>query len=156
MWGKRSKQSGIGQQKAEIRDRLEECMDDVGFVPGTQKAYLREYDRFIIGAGAEAGETATRQDLHHYLAELKRTGASANTCSNASASLRFLIEQVRGETWEAPMSPLRRRMTEDMQLAGFSKKTQASYISSVDGLARYAGGHRCNWMRNRSASTSCP
>ena len=35
------------------------------------------------------------------------------------------------------MSPLRTRFLEDMQLHGFSPKTQACYVGAVRGLARY-------------------
>ena len=35
------------------------------------------------------------------------------------------------------MTELRRRMKEDLQLAGFSEKTQQSYLSAVRGLAKY-------------------
>jgi integrase/recombinase XerD len=35
------------------------------------------------------------------------------------------------------MTQLRRRMIEDMQLHGFSEKTQHCYAAAVKGLARY-------------------
>ncbi len=137
MSGKRSRKGRIDHRKSETRDRLEKRMGEVGFVPSTQKAYLREYDKFVASSGADAGKTATRKDARAYLAELKRGGASATIYSHAAAALRFLFEAVRDESWEPPVSPLRRRMIEDMQLARFSKKTQASYFRAVMGLALY-------------------
>jgi site-specific recombinase XerD len=50
--------------------------------------------------------------------------------------LRFYFQKVRHLEWE-PVSPLRRRMIEDMQLRGFAFKTQSSYVRSVVGLASY-------------------
>ncbi|MBI1922346.1 MAG: phage integrase N-terminal SAM-like domain-containing protein, partial [Geobacter sp.] len=35
------------------------------------------------------------------------------------------------------MTDLRRRMMEDLQLAGYSPKTQKSYLDAVRGLAKY-------------------
>lgn len=37
------------------------------------------------------------------------------------------------------MTELRRRMIQDMQLHGFSPKTQKSYVAAVKGLANYFG-----------------
>jgi site-specific recombinase XerD len=67
---------------------------------------------------------------------LKQSGVSATTYSHAAAALRFFFEEVRGLLWN-PISPMRRRMIEDMQLRGFSPRTQDSYVRSVLGLACY-------------------
>jgi site-specific recombinase XerD len=112
-------------------------MGEVGFVAGTRKAYLREYDKFVSACGNEAGNEATRHDMRNYIAELKRGGASVTRYSHAAAVLRFFLEEVCGESWEAPPSPLRRRMVEDMQLHRFSAKTQSSYLCAVQNLSEY-------------------
>jgi hypothetical protein len=39
------------------------------------------------------------------------------------------------------MTELRRKMREDLQLAGFALKTQKSYVGAVSGLAKY---HNCS------------
>jgi integrase/recombinase XerD len=38
---------------------------------------------------------------------------------------------------ETTMTELRRKMTEDLQLHGYSERTQSSYIDAVKGLARF-------------------
>jgi len=57
-----------------------------------------------------------------------------DSSGNAQCALRFFFEKVRRLEWE-PISPLRRRMIEDMRLHGFSARTQDSYVRSVLGLA---------------------
>ena len=54
MCAKRIRKSGRGQAGKYVdqaeRSRVEGQMAEVGFVAGTQKAYLREYDRFPLRA----------------------------------------------------------------------------------------------------------
>ena len=52
------------------------------------------------------------------------------------AGIRFLYEVTFGQCWK-PVSPLRQRMLEDMDMRGFSLRTQESYIRSVAHLGRY-------------------
>jgi len=58
--------------------------------------------------------------------------------SHASAGLRFLYESVLGRTWK-PVSSLRQRMSDDLEMRGFAAKTRASYLRSVSRLAKYCG-----------------
>ena len=127
---------GKGQSDSEHRQRLIERMEEVGFVPLTRKAYLRAFDRFEEKLDRKTGATAKVRDGRRYLSRLKQEGVSKTAYGNATAVLKFLFEDVRGLTWN-PISPLRERMIDDMQLHGFSQRTQQSYVRSVEGLTRY-------------------
>lgn len=137
MRGQRST-SGQEEQTVLARKELRDGMRREGFVPGTQKVYGRAFERFATALKGKSAEDATVKDARAYLAELKRSGASRTVVGNASAILRFFFEKVRGVDWN-PVSPLRQRMIEDMQLRQFSAKTQASYMRSVLGLSLYYG-----------------
>ena len=133
---KRSTKQGKGQSDSEHRQELVKEMEEVGFVPLTRKAYLRAFDRFEQKLDRRTGATATVRDGRRYLSRLKQTGASKTAYGNASAVLKFFFEKVRGLAWN-PISPLRERMIQDMQLRQFSPRTQDSYVRSVEGLTRY-------------------
>lgn len=136
MYGQRSNKSRGVQSDCESRRKMQERMADVGFVAGTQVAYLRAFDRFEARLDRKTARVATVKEARTYLSGLKQAGASTTVCSHAAATLRFFFEEVRGIPWK-PMSPLRLRMIEDMRLHGFSAKTQASYERSVLGLASH-------------------
>jgi len=127
---------GKGQSDSDHRQRLQERMAEVGYVPGTRVAYLREFDRFEAMLDRKGAQDATLQDAKRYLTRLKSSGVSATVYSHASAALKFFFVEVRGMVWK-PISPLRERMIDDMQLHRFSSRTQASYVRSVEGLTRY-------------------
>jgi len=125
-----------GQSHAEWRDAFGCAMAAEGFVRATQKVYARALDRFAVALKDRSPAEATVQDARGYLARLKRTGRSQCIRSQASAALRFFFTRVRHLKWE-PVSPLRERMIEDMELRGFSARTQQSYVRSVLALARH-------------------
>ena len=127
---------GKDQSDSDHRQRLQEHMAEVGFVAGTQVAYLREFDRFEKKLDRKTAATATIRDARRYLTRMKQRGVPSGRYSCASAVLKFFFEEVRGLEWN-PISPLRERMIEDMQLHRFSDRTQSSYVRSVEGLARY-------------------
>ena len=104
------------------------------YTPGTQKAYGYAFGRFAKALGDKSAMEADVGDAKRYLAGLKRAGASRAVYGNASATLKFFFVKVRGLEWD-PVSPLRRRMIEDMRLHGFSERTQSSYTRAVLGLA---------------------
>lgn len=131
-----TKSATANQSVSEAQEQFEVAMAIEGFVPGTRKAYGRALTQFDGELKAKGLEEATVKEARGYLAELKRSGASRSVVSNASAALRFYFEKVRHLEWE-PISPLRRRMLEDMELRGFSPRTQDSYVRSVLGLACY-------------------
>ena len=124
------------QSDSEHRRKFQEKMKSVGFVVGTQTAYLRAFDRFEARLDRKSGATATVRDARRYLTELKRQGVAATAYSHAAAALKFFFMEVRGLKWN-PLSPLRERMIHDMQLHGFSQRTQESYVRSVEGLTRF-------------------
>jgi integrase/recombinase XerD len=131
-----TKSEPVNQSVLEAQEQFEVAMAIEGFVPGTRKAYSRAMDCFWGKLKGRSPEDVVVKDARGYLAELKRSGASRNVLSHSSAALRFYFEKVRHLEWE-PVSPLRRRMIEDMQLRGFAPKTQRSYVRSVLGLACY-------------------
>ena len=135
----------MGEQSSRRRDKsqivLEErtefqiAMAKVGFVVGTQSAYLRAFDKFAKRLDRKTPATATLKEARRYLTELKRSGASATVYSHAAAAVRFFFEEIRGIEWK-PISTLQKRFVEDMQLRGFSDRTQDSYVRSMTGLVR--------------------
>lgn len=131
-----STSSKPSQRDSAARSRFKERMGAVGFVVGTQIAYLRAMDRFERALEPKSLEQATVKEARHHLSELKQQGVSSSSLSHASAALRFFFEEVLGTSWK-PMSALRLRMIEDMELAGFAPKTQNSYLRAVEALARY-------------------
>ena len=120
----------VGQQE------LSDGMAQEGYTPGTHKAYGYAYRRFAKVLKGKTGLEADVSDAKGYLAEMKRSGATQSVYSNASGALKFFFIKVRGLEWD-PMSPLRKRMIEDMQLRSFSVRTQQSYVRSVLGLAKH-------------------
>ena len=50
---------GKGQSDSQHRQQLREQMEKVGFVAGTQVAYLREFDRFEQKLDRKSGANAT-------------------------------------------------------------------------------------------------
>ena len=128
--------SAEGQSVLEQRAEFQFEMAKVKFVPGTQSAYLRAFDKFAKRLDRKTPASATLKEARRHLTELKQAGASATVYSHAAAALRFFFEAVRGMEWK-PVSALQKRMIEDMQLCGFSIRTQDSYVRSVSGLAVY-------------------
>ncbi len=128
--------SAKGQLILEEREAFEVEMAKVAFVPGTQKAYLRAFDKFAKRLDRKTPAAATLKEARRHLTELKQAGVSATVYSHAAAALRFFFEAVRGMEWK-PVSALQKRMIEDMQLRGFSSRTQDSYVRSVSSLALY-------------------
>jgi len=131
-----TKSAAGNQSVSEAQEPFEVAMAIEGFVPGTRKAYGRALERFCGALKGKSPEQATVKEARGYLAKLKRSGASRSMLSHASAALRFYFEKVRHLEWE-PVSPLRRRMVEDMELRGLSPRTQDAYVRSVLGLACY-------------------
>lgn len=133
---KGSRKPGECQRDWAHRQQLQAKMTEVGFVPGTQTAYLRAFDRFEKHLDRKTGATAKVRDARRYLSRLRQKGASKTAYGNASAVLKFFFEEVRELKWN-PLSPLRERMINDMRLHSFSDRTQDSYVRSVEGLTRY-------------------
>jgi integrase/recombinase XerD len=135
---KSSSKSANDQRNSQAFDQMRLHMAKAGFALGTQIPYVRALERFAAKLDRKCLEEATVPDARRYLTRLKQSAPSATGFSDASAALRFYFEEVRGLVWK-PLSALRLRMIEDMQLRGFSPRTQQSYVRSVEGLARYHG-----------------
>lgn len=128
---------GTQQQKvSSIRQRMIDGMAERGYSPLTRKVYLRAVDHLVAHYAGRSPELISLAEAQCFLRLLKQRGASTSTIGNHTAGVRFLFEVTFGKTWN-PVSPLRQRMLEDMDLRGFSVRTQTSYVRSVLGLARY-------------------
>ena len=133
---KSSSKSANDQRNLQALDQMRLHMGKAGFVMGSQIPYLRALERFAAKLDRKGLDESTVADARRYLTRLKQAAPSATIFSHASAALRFYFEDVRGLAWK-PLSALRLRMIEDMQLCGFSQRTQQSYVRAVEGLARY-------------------
>jgi site-specific recombinase XerD len=111
-------------------------MAERGYSPLTQKIYVRAVTDLVRHYGNRSPEQISVAEAQSYLRLLKQRGASVSMVGNHMAGIRFLFEVTFGKVWQ-PVSPLRQRMLEDMDMRGFSVKTQMSYVRSVQGLARY-------------------
>jgi site-specific recombinase XerD len=111
-------------------------MTEKGMSEATQNAYVRGVLGLVRHYGGRRPEVITVGEARAYIDSLKVAGVSNAIHANASAGIRFLYETTLGQVWR-PISPLRRRMIEDMSLRGFTQKTQSSYVRAVEGLARY-------------------
>ena len=123
-----------------LRARMLARMTEKGLSDATQAAYVRAVLGLVQHCGGRSPEAIGVAEARAYVQGLKDPGVSGTRRANASAAIRFLYEETLGLTWR-PVSPLRRRMIEDMELRGFSAKTQASYLRAVEKLARFHG--RC-------------
>jgi site-specific recombinase XerD len=139
MQEQRSTEGRRNQRKiSPIEGRMRADMAARGYSPLTQAFYaraVRHLARYYAGHSLEQISVAEAQS---YLRVLKQRKASASTVGNHTAGIRFLFEVTFGKVWQ-PVSPLRQRMLEDMDLRGFSVKTQMSYVRSVRALSRYCG-----------------
>lgn len=112
------------------------AMEKAGFSVGTQKMYLRAFEKFAKRLDRKTPAQATLKEARRHLTELKQAGVSDTMYSSASAALRFFFEEMRDINWK-PISALQKRMVEDIRLRGFSNRTEDSYVRSMTGLAKY-------------------
>ena len=129
------KQSGKSQMILKELESLQLAMAKAGFAAGTQKMYLRAFEKFAKRLDRKTPASATLKEARRHLTELKQSGVSKTGRSSSSAVLRFYFEEVRGMEWK-PISALQKRMVEDMCLHRFSTRTQDSYVRSVSLLSR--------------------
>ena len=127
-----------GPRVSPLRERMLALMAERGFAEATRAAYVRGVLGLVGRCGGRGPEQITVDEARAYIAWLKSSGASPAVRSNASAGLRFLYESVLGRTWK-PVSSLRQRMSDDLEMRGFAAKTRASYLRSVSRLAKYFG-----------------
>jgi len=143
MQEKSSKEAAAVQPVSErpvspLRARMLALMAERGFAEATRDAYVKGVLGLVGRCGGRGPEQITVDEARAYVEWLRASGAPASARSHAAAGLRFLYESVLGRVWQ-PVTPLRRRMSEDMEMRGFAAKTRASYLRSVSRLARYCG-----------------
>ncbi|MEK7995203.1 MAG: tyrosine-type recombinase/integrase [Planctomycetota bacterium] len=127
----------VNQQKiSPLRVRMLADMKARGYNPLTENAYVRAIKAMVVYCGNRSPEQIPLAEAQAYLRKLKADGATYAVYSNSAAAIRFLYEVTFGQSWR-PISPLRRRMLEDMDMRGFSLRTQESYVRSVSDLQRY-------------------
>lgn len=126
----------VSQTGSPLRAKMIELMTQRGMTVDTQSVYVRAVLRMVAECGRRSPEAIPVAEARRYVAGLKERGVSDTHRRHASASIRLLYEAVMGCVWH-PVSPLRRRMIEDMELRGFTLKTQSSYVRAVEGLARF-------------------
>jgi len=133
---KSSSKSGNGQRNSQALAQMRDHMERAGYVLGSQASYVCALERFGESLEGKGLDEATVADGRHYLSWLASSGVSATGFAHGSAAVRFYFERVRGLSWKR-QTALQLRMIEDMQLCGFSDRTQQSYVRSVLGLASY-------------------
>ena len=129
---------GIVNQKevTGMEARMMADMDLRGYSPLTQKMYVRAVRQLSAHYQGRSVEQISVVEAQAYLRALKQGGASATRISSSSGGIRFLFEVTFGKVWQRA-SPLRQRMLEDMDLKGFSVRTQESYVRSVAHLGLF-------------------
>ncbi len=125
------------QKMSPIEARMVDDMTRRGYSPLTQKIYLRAVRRLSEHYANRSPELISLSEAQCYLRLMKKRGFSISTAASYMGGIRFLFEVTFGKAWQ-PVSPLRQRMLEDMDLRGFSVRTQDSYVRSVAALARYS------------------
>lgn len=128
--------AGRQQKISPLRAKMLADMQERGYTSLTQTAYVRAVLELVRHYDKRAPQDISCAEARAYLRELKEAGTTPAVLANRSAGVRFLYQVTLGQEWQ-PISPLRRRMLEDMDLRGFSVKTQSSYVRAVCGLAAY-------------------
>lgn len=126
------------QKSWPIEERMKADMAARGYTPMTQRSYLRGVRHLSRYYAWRNPELISVAEAKYYLRLKGRTKISRSALTCHELGVRFLFETTFGKTWK-PVSPLRQRMMEDMDLKGFSVKTQMSYVRSVSALAKFYG-----------------
>lgn len=119
-----------------ICERMRAQMAARGYSPQTQRIYLRAVDHLARHYAWRNPEQISMEEAKCYLRLKAKTKISRSALVSHSLGVRFLFEITFGKLWK-PVSPLRRRMLEDMDLKGFSVKTQQSYVRAVAALTKF-------------------
>jgi len=133
--------TGRGRKHQEIwpiEERMRADMAARGYTPMTQRIYVRGVRHLSRHYAWRNPELISVEEARHYLRLKGKGEISASALTSHQLGVRFLFETTFGKVWK-PVSPLRQRMIEDMDLKGFSVKTQLSYVRSVCALARFYG-----------------
>lgn len=135
---KSTKPNDKSQSLSLEREDFCKALINAGYTECTRKIYEQAFNRFAKRLDRKTPAEATRSDALRHLTELKQRDMSKSVQSGTSAALRFYFEKVRSMEWK-PISPLQKRMVEDMCMHNFSPRTQDSYVRSVKLLTRHYG-----------------
>lgn len=127
---------GKQQKNWPIEDRMKADMTARGYTPLTQRIYVRAVRHLSRHYAWRNPELISVEEARCYLRLKRKTKISASALTSHASGIHFLFETTFGKTWK-PVSPLRQRMMEDMDMKGFSVKTQMSYIRAVAALSKF-------------------
>jgi integrase len=113
-----------------------EDMQERKFCQGTQDLYVRAVIKLVKHYGKRSPEQISLAEAQSFIRYQERQDKSPSMIANLKAGLRFLYEVTLKQAWK-PVSPLRRRMLDDMELQGFALKTSQSYVRSVAAISAY-------------------
>lgn len=119
-----------------IEERMKADMRARGYTPLTQRIYVRGVRHLSRHYAWRNPELISVEEAKFYLRLKGKTKISRSALTSHELGVRFLFETTFGKTWK-PVSPLRQRMIEDMDLKGFSVKTQLSYVRAVAALSKF-------------------
>lgn len=127
---------GKQQKNWPIEERMKADMTARGYTPLTQRIYVRAVRHLSRHYAWRNPELISVEEARCYLRLKRKTKISASALTSHASGIHFLFETTFGKTWK-PVSPLRQRMMEDMDMKGFSVKTQMSYVRAVAALATF-------------------
>jgi len=127
---------GQSQKVSPLRKLMIEDMRKRSFCQATQDMYVRAVVKMVKHYGRRSPEQISLAEAQAFIRYQERQGAAQSVVANLKAGLRFLYEVTLKQEWK-PVSPLRRRMLDDMELQGFTLKTRQSYVRSVAAISQY-------------------
>jgi integrase/recombinase XerD len=132
--------TGRGNRKLQkiwpIEERMKADMTARGYTPMTQRIYVRAVRHLSRHYAWRNPELISVEEARCYLRLKGKTRLSASALTAHACGVHFLFQTTFGKTWK-PVSPLRQRMMEDMDMKGFSVKTQMSYVRAVAALSKF-------------------
>jgi site-specific recombinase XerD len=127
----------VSQQKiTPLRKLMVEDMRRRSFCQATQDVYVSAVVKMVKHYGKRSPEQISLAEAQAFVRYQQRQGAAQSLVANLKAGLHFLYEVTLGQEWK-PVSLLRRRMLDDMELQGFTLKTRQSYVRSVAAISQY-------------------
>jgi site-specific recombinase XerD len=126
----------------ELRRRMIEDLQRTGMSKHTQQLYVRAV-RQLAEHYNKPPDQITEEELRQYILHLKNDKNRPRTgIPIALSGIKFFYEKTLKRKWPRhsgvrPPSQLRRRMIEDLQLAGMSECTQQMYARAVRLLAEH-------------------
>jgi integrase/recombinase XerD len=130
-----------------LRKQFINLMHMRGLSENTQQRYIKSVKQ-IEQYFNQRPDKLTPDQIKEYLQTFKATKSSrayTNTYGGLKCFYRYLLKQkhvafetsAEREARLAASSPVRRRMVDDMNLAGYTKGTQSNYLRNVEFLQKY-------------------